>query len=479
MSRLATVFGIMLTLTACAEAAPPIARTPIRTLPAPADAALGTAVPPIPDDPMPLPAARSVTLSNGLRVIMLPQHGLPMVQITGVLDGGLDDAAPATAALAFAGLQVSSPVLKPLRLYMVSEYLGLRFLPRLGDRFMSFQFTAMPGNLKQATALLGHILTTPSMLDSDLANTRNLAARNSSEMLRAEAPRASFELASIIDHHLGLANDLPEAVRSTPTDEIWGFAHATACPKRTSIVVVGEFDPATIHSLIVDNLGKWTCQELPARAQRTINVPPKHIRVVNRPGEMLSQILIGGVVPTEATSQQVQAGRALVAVLGGRSGRLFRSIRDEAALTYTIGADYDYHRSFHVIRVGGAFETGDTVEAVTRVLSELGRLRDELVPPAELASATRRTAARRVSSVDALTSWLSGWSLSGAAQKNESLESYMAESIRASDVTPEQARDVARLYLAPEHLQIVIVGDAKKLKPALEAAQITPVDVMQ
>jgi len=44
-------------------------------------------------------------------------------------------------------------------------------------------------------------------------------------------------------------------------------------------------------------------------------------------------------------------------------------------------------------------------------------------------------------------------------------------------VTPEEVTRVAEKYIAPDHLEIVVVGDLAKIRPGIEALRLGPVSV--
>lgn len=98
-----------------------------------------------------------------------------------------------------------------------------------------------------------------------------------------------------------------------------------------------------------------------------------------------AQVLLGLLAPPIGDPDHV-ALRTLSAVLGsGMSSRLFRSLRDEAGLAYSVGAYYPtrLESSRLIVHIGTAPENVAAAEAGIR--QELTRLVDEPVPDEELA----------------------------------------------------------------------------------------------
>ena len=49
---------------------------------------------------------------------------------------------------------------------------------------------------------------------------------------------------------------------------------------------------------------------------------------------------------------------------------------------------------------------------------------------------------------------------------------------RIAEVTPEEVTRVAKKYIVPESLAVVIVGDVAKIRPGMEALAVGPIKVL-
>jgi predicted Zn-dependent peptidase len=126
-------------------------------------------------------------------------------------------------------------------------------------------------------------------------------------------------------------------------------------------------------------------------------------RLVERPVQQ-AQVLVGYLGPS-LLQPDYAASRVLATVLGGgMSGRLFRELRDQRGLAYSVGTLGSFRTgpSFLVSYVGTAPPNAEAAE--TGMLREIGRMRGEVVSARELARAKayllgnlamdRRTSAR-------------------------------------------------------------------------------------
>src|SRR5258708_25892972 len=79
---------------------------------------------------------------------------------------------------------------------------------------------------------------------------------------------------------------------------------------------------------------------------------------------------------------------------GGVSGRLFLNLREEKGYTYGVYSDFSALRYPGPWRAGGNMRTEVTAGALVEFFKEIGRIRDQAVPPTELEDSKRASFAR-------------------------------------------------------------------------------------
>ncbi|MCZ7582207.1 MAG: MOP flippase family protein [Deltaproteobacteria bacterium] len=158
--------------------------------------------------------------------------------------------------------------------------------------------------------------------------------------------------------------------------------------------------------------------------------------------------LVIGFLGTTITSRDRHALELLNALLSGQSGRLFMELRDRRHLAYSV-------TSFnHEGQEPGAFglyigTSPDRVDEARRgIWEQVLRLRDELVPAAELESAKRYL----VGAAEIDMAHLSTVAQSMALDEllGLSYKEPFRVARRMEGITPERLRDVARRYLRPD-----------------------------
>jgi predicted Zn-dependent peptidase len=270
------------------------------------------------------------------------------------------------------------------------------------------------------------------------------------------------------EHPYSVVAPTPDSVKKITRDDLVNFHAKNYLPNAAILVVVGDFKVDEMKALIDKELGaNWKSGNVVASNLAT---PPtlkgRHIYLVDRPGSVQSSIKLGNV-GIKKSDPDYFSTLVMNQILGGAAhSRLFLNIREKKGYTY--GA----YSSFAARREPGAFgaeaevRTDVTGPALKEFIYELDRIRDSKVTDKELADAK----AFLVGSFQ-----LGLETQSGLAQRllerqlyelpPDYLEAY-AKKILA--VTPDDVQRVAQSRISGPNLAIVVVGDATKIKSALD-----------
>ncbi len=160
-------------------------------------------------------------------------------------------------------------------------------------------------------------------------------------------------------------------------------------------------------------------------------------------------------------------------ILGGLfNSRVNLNLRERHGYTYGARSGFDWRRGAGPFAVESAVATDKTLPAVREVLLEVERMRDEPVAPEELSLATSYLDGVfpiRYETTSAIASALTALTLFGLP--DDYFDAYRA---RVRAVTADEVQRVARAYLRPERLQLVVAG-APALRAELEAMAFGPV----
>jgi predicted Zn-dependent peptidase len=151
---------------------------------------------------------------------------------------------------------------------------------------------------------------------------------------------------------------------------------------------------------------------------------------------------------------------------GGPAARLFLNLREEKGYTYGVYSDFTAVQYPGPWSAGGNMRTEVTANALTEFFNEIRRIRDEKVSEAELTAARRAITASFALSLEQPARILN-FAVTREIYHlpDDYWESYPAKIMQ---VSADDVQRLARKYLNPDAMQLVAVGDGRRIYAALE-----------
>jgi zinc protease len=422
-----------------------------------------------------LPKAQEVTLDNGMTVLILEDHRLPQISISLSIRGGgglLDP--PELRGLSLMASQLMREGTATMTSKQISEKVDLLAATIGASSSYStagsaFTMSGLTDNFDQWFALGVDIFLHPSFPADEWAKLkqRQLVGlrqqRTSAQFLASER----FNRAVFGDHPMAAVAATAASLEAITPEAMKKWHDERLVPQNTVLGVVGDITAAEIVPKLKAAFAGWKRTEykpvLPASAKPN---PELHVMLVNRPGSVQTNIVLGNV-GIDRRSPDYFAMNVMNQVLGaGPTGRLFLNLREDKGYTY--GA----YSAFSAGLLAGSWQatsevrTDVTEGAMKEFFNELKRLRDEPVLAKELEDKKRLVVASFALSLESPATLLNF----AIQRKDYNLpedywDTYPA---KISAVTAEDVQRVARKYVTLENLQIVAVGDAAKIRPVLE-----------
>jgi len=241
-----------------------------------------------------------------------------------------------------------------------------------------------------------------------------------------------------------------DSIEGLTADDLRGYYEAHYRPQGLTITVVGAVKASQAIETVQRALGDWT---RPASAANALPPLPKLTaekrREVAIPGKTQSDLVLGWIGP-ERRHPDYQAARLANTVLGvfGMMGRIGDNVRDRQGLAY-----YAYSTLISGLTSGpwmaiAGVDPSHVEQAVTSILEEVRRMREELVPDQELAE----NKAYLVGSMP-----LALETNAGVASTLETMETYglgldylERYPILVNEVTAQDIQRVSATYLDPQ-----------------------------
>ena len=254
-----------------------------------------------------------------------------------------------------------------------------------------------------------------------------------------------------------------EALRGYTLEQARSYFDANLSARRAHLYVAGRFDAAAIERAVRDGFTAWR-EGAAAPAREVKPVTGRVIHFLERTGAVQSTLRIA--IPVVSPSHPDYVPLMLMnSVLGGSfSSRITQNLREKRGYTYSPYAVLN-------VRDGDAYwvENADVTSANTgasirEVFKEIDLLRKTQPSAGELDAVKTGYVGRhiiRLGTRDGVLGWEQWVDFYGLPPGTD-----LVAAVRA--VTPEDIQRMARKYMDPARITIVVVGDGKTVLPQLK-----------
>jgi zinc protease len=429
-----------------------------------------------------LPPIITRVLPNGLKLMIVEQHELPLADFV-LLVGSGSTADPAgkagVANLTAAMLREGTTTRKSLDIADQAAFLGVSLAPTSSWESSSLSLHTPTAQLDSALALFADVALHPSFPANEFERLRKNRLTDLLQ-IRDQGPQiANLAFPAIIygtAHPYGLASIGTEtSVKSLSTFDLQSYYETNFKPNNSTLIIVGDVNPEQIEQKIIARFGSWQRGTIP---QLTYGKPPKSaattIYLIDKPGAPQSSFRIGSVGVPRST-QDYFALTVMNTILGGSfTSRLNQNLRETRGYTYGAGSRFDMRRAAGPFMASAEIVAAKTDSALFEFMKELNGIR-QTVPPEELSRAKRYLQLQLPGNFE--TTQQIAAALVPVALYGLPLDYYNNYVQRIEGVTQADVARVAQQYINPGGLAIVIVGDRKSIEAGLKSANIGPVEI--
>ena len=454
-------------------------------LAAPAAAQHGTTPPPAaPLRPFRVPQPQEFTLANGVRVVVVPQTALPIVDGRILVRSGSVYEPAAKAGLAqLTGnlLDQGIPGMTASQITARMERLGAQFSTSAGYATAYVDVTALKGVFAEAMTLAARTVMQPTFPESEFTRIRTqmlagaVQRQSTVEGLSAEAfARAVFQPGS---PYARVPGGSKATLETLTLNDVKDWHRRTYSPANTTLLLVGDLTVAEARQIAQQALGSWSAPavQLPPVANPVQPAQGTRVILVDRPGSVQSGVWVG------------QAGMgygdpayfpmlALSNVLGGGfKARVNMNLRERHGWTYGAFTSFTPRAQVGTFAITSSVRTNATDSAVAEAVREYRRVASEAVPAEELQSTVQNIVGsfpNTVQTVQGLTGRMETLLVYGLP-----LDFWSSYRERVAGVTPADLARVGQQKLSTNALTIVVAGDLSKIEAPIRALNLGTVEV--
>lgn len=430
--------------------------------------------------PYVFPKIEQFTLANGMKVVLVEKHTLPIIASRIILDAGSMRDPGSKAGLANITAALLSEGTKDLSGAEIArrmDNLGAQFGTGGGYSVAFVDLTALKSVYGEALTLAAKTILEPSFPQNEFDRAKNqaIAAFAQSHSRTAGLASDAFLMAAF-DSSASFARPAGLTLPTLTREDVLNWAKTMYSPTTTTVLMVGDITAAEARAALTRAFSGWN---VPAPALPPISNPinsAKGIRVVlvDRPASVQSTIIIGrpGFMATDA---DYLAMLAVNHVLGGAvSSRLNTNLREKHAFTYGAFSGLDLRRGAGAFRLTAEVRTNATDSAIVEALNEYRRIVSEPVPQAELKGYLNNLVSgfpNAVQTVQGLQGRLQGLIVWGLPLDFYATYRERLAALGPADVTSAAAK------LSPNDVIVVAAGDLSKIEAPIRALNLGTVEV--
>ena len=426
------------------------------------------------------PKFTTKTLANGLKVVVITKHGVPFVSARlGLQCGAWTEPKPGLALMTMQMLTKGTAKHDEGALALEMETYGISLNGNASLDSSSVEADCMTEHLERAVNLMAEAVLTPTFNEKEFTKLKaqsraGLAvAEGTAEYAAEKALRKQ-----LYDKHPYARTESGEMadLDALKVEELKPWWTQIARPDMATLIFSGDVELDQAVALAENALGTWKSEGAkPEFKLAEIPAPQAtHIYLVDRPGSVQSQIRVGQLGLTRR-DPKFFTSTVVSGYFGGAFGsRLNEVIRVKKGLTYGAHGGFSARRFAGDFHVSTFSKNETTAQAVQAVLDEIKRLRDEPPTVRELddqKAYTQGSFVRERETPQAVANDL--WVI----ETNGLPPDYFSKMMETVAITTaEDCAKLAQSAVDPAKLTIIVVGDAKVLKDALE--KIAPVTVI-
>ncbi len=435
---------------------------------------------PLTSKPLAIPTPYETMLPNGLQLVVVEDHRLPLVSYrlafrTGNADdpGGMQGLTGIMANMLNEGTESRSSK----QIADEVARIGASLSADANSDYTSVAASGLSMYSDQILDLMADITLRPTFPAGEF----ELSKRNRKQGLIQQRAQASFLATERVartlfgEHPYSRVSTTPEALDAMTREKLVGFYKTIFIPNNAVLIVAGDVRRDDVTKRISDLFGKWTegtalTQQFPAPPVRSARA----IYLVDRPGSAQSNIIIANAGITRKSDDYFPMA-VMHTVLGGNaSARLFMNLREAKGYTYGAYSSLDSRRSAGLFSSTAEVRTPVTGPSLKEFFYELERIRTEPVSEKEINNAKSYLTGVfpiRMETQSGLVDQLVLIKMLGLPANY--LQTYNE---RVNAVTARDIQRVAQQYITPDKAAIVIVGDAaaimEQIKPFAPAVEI-------
>lgn len=422
------------------------------------------------------------TLANGMQVIAVLHHEQPAVSMRMLVRAGAaqDPAGKAGAAMLAASLLDQGTTSRSAQQIADQiDFIGGALGTGAGSDLSFVTTVVMKDSFTVGLDLLADVVRNPAFDPAEIERQKQQAVST----LKVNSNDPDYVASVVFDrlvygfHPYGLPNNgTPETLSGITRDDLQAFHRRHYVPNNMILAIVGDVTGPEAFDAAERVFGAWPRGALPPATAIDPPPPTRRIVVVDKPDAVQTEIRMGQLAIPRKHPDYMAVDLAMKILGGEGANRLHRVLRSERGLTYGATADLEARKQTGDFLASTDTRTDTTGEAVRLMVEEVGKLQRDRVSGRELSDAQNYLAGNFALTIETPNDIAA--QVLNAVFFELPLQEIATFRERVQAVTPDDVQRVARQYIRPDRLSMVLVGNASAFVPQLRALGFTDLEVI-
>jgi predicted Zn-dependent peptidase len=420
-----------------------------------------------------LPPHEKVVLKNGLTLLLMEKHGVPIISISAIIKTGSAADPSGQEGLAAITAELLRKGTKNRTAQQFSadlDYIGATFGAGAQDDYTAVNAEFLTKDFARGLELFSDALLRPTFPKDE---TDKLLAQNLDELKTAKDSAGSviFEYYKgylLPNHPYGRpAGGTEISLRKIQRESVLNFYDTHYAPANTILAIAGDFTAAEMRKQVEQQLAAWPARQISAM---TVPAPQptkgRRLLLVNKVDATQTYFAIGNL-GTAVTDPDRVTLRIVNLLFGGQfTSMLNEALRVESGLTYGAQSFFDSHKQPGPFAIFSYTRNETTSKAIELALQILDKLHKEGVTAEKLASAKTYIKGQfppELETSTQLATIMAEYEFYGLTDDEvNQLEAKL------DAVTPEMVRQAIQKHFPADDLVFVLIGKASEIAPSVK-----------
>lgn len=426
---------------------------------------------PLPARDVKFPPYQIQTLPNGLQVIVVLHHEQPAVSMRLLIRAGSASDPKGKLGLVHelaSLLDQGTETRSAGELADEIDFIGGAMGAGAATDVTYINMVVMKDSFERGLRMLADMARHPAFSQSEIERQRQQTLSG----LRVSLEDPDYVADAVFDrlvygfHPYGMPHTgTPASIGSITRNDLVAFHNKYFAPNNAILALVGDVTTDEAFSMATKVFGDWARKDIPVEKFIDPPTPTRRLIVVNKPDSVQTEVRAGHIgIPRR--HPDYMAVNLAMRILGGEgSNRLHQVLRTQRALTYGAQADFDSLKESGDFLARTNTRSDATAEVLRLISDEFWRLQRDPVGERELADAKAYLTGSfplTIETPDAIAMQVLNVVFYGLPI--EDLQTFRE---RVNAVTVEDVQRVAKAYLRPDRLSVVLVGNVAAFGPTL------------